>query len=358
MLSTIACFLVVQLTCLGVPSQSEALSVPPSGFGTVQNTDERVDPHALFLLQQMDATYKSLQSFSTGFEEGTMRRSGHLSVSSNAQIAFRNPDYLAIATEAVIDRSSGPNKVFTDGKNAYLMLASKPHMYTELLIPSALETMGRLPFRPGGLWLYRLLEGLGIESGHSGWDLTSLSAKQGRFAGDVRVETITARWDSTRNASKDWEIYTFTIGSRDHLLYQASLQTSSDTSIHVARYLHPQSGTLLPDSIFALPSNAARLPLLRVIDVNEPTITLDKGNLDGVAVGDVLDVYTDTVEKQHVWTAQLVVTKTQEHTCEADLRNSIARLNNIGIIVKHKADPKGVKRKQGNNSWLWTPWKQ
>ncbi|MCW3095444.1 MAG: hypothetical protein JWL77_1062 [Chthonomonadaceae bacterium] len=362
MSSNISRYVVLLLICMVSVSQSEVQGVPPSGKGILQNPINNVDPHAVALIQQLDSTYKSMQSYAADYEEGSISKEGNIAISCHTQFAYRRPDHLALATGSTAEHLIGPSKVFTDGKHVYLMIGSKPRTYSELRDHSSSESpfsiMERLPYIQGVLWLHSLLEGNGLEGGHPGWELRSLSAIQSTFEGGVPVDVITARWLSAKEASQEWEIRTYTIGSRDHLLYQASIQTSSDTSIHIARYLHSQPDAILPDNLFTRPPDATRLPHLCVVTVDDLTITLDKGSIDGVSAGDFLMVYP--TEKLGTCNASLLVTKTQAHTCKAKvLSNTLGVFpGEVCIIGNHQVNPKGKKRKSANNTWLWPPERQ
>jgi len=353
MRTTYSYFLVLLAGLIGL-TQANAQDVPP-GFRVVQSAAEGIDPHAVVLLQQLDATYRAMHSFSVEIEE-KMGASPSPVASDHCQLAFRRPYKLAVAAQ-MAGRSQGPDKVITDGKRAFLMLARTPHASTEITpmhdLKSPFEVLGRIQHVRGLDWIERLLTGEGISTNYLGWDLQTLTSKRGKLADGTQVDVLTARWASPRKGSKDWSVDTYAIGLQDHLLHQIKCQTPEWGDLHVnLQYSHPDAN--LPDSVFELPSDTVGIPLLHVVSSVEDEITFDKGSQDGVALNDILVAYVD--RKFQIDHAQLKITDVDKATCKAE----ILTLHGGGIspgsgamIIEHKRAPSSLKDSSKTNSWLW-----
>ncbi len=132
MRSSISYYVVILLYCLVGLHQADRQSLLPHGESETQKPLNKVDPGAMALLQQLDATYKSMQSFSVELAEEAVSTDGRILVSRRAQLAFRRLDRLTFITGSTAERFFEPSKVISDGHHAFLMLARTPYAYSEL----------------------------------------------------------------------------------------------------------------------------------------------------------------------------------------------------------------------------------
>ncbi|MCW3053830.1 MAG: hypothetical protein JWN14_3000 [Chthonomonadales bacterium] len=353
-------YIMVLLTCLvGLP-QANAQGIPSSGEGAVQKAVESVDPHALALLQQSDAIYKAMQSFLTEFEDGMLDKRGRASFSIHGQFAFRRPDHLAFAIGSTDARIAEPKRMIADGEHAYTLLSRSPFPYIPMPMydPARTEWLVRRAWSGTAGHLYGLLVDKGMKPDHPGLELKSLTSKREKFVDGTPVETVKGRWVSTERDSKYWEIDTYTIGQRDHLLYQTSIQYHNSSGF-VTRYFHPQTNLTLPDGLFTVPPDAVLLPSAYVTAVESDDVKLDKGSLDGLEVNDVLVVFRVSTFSRQFKTAvgRIAIVKIEAHTCEAKILEMSGGIipTDVCEVVDHYGSLTRTKTKPNNNAWLWTP---
>jgi hypothetical protein len=328
------CLLAVVIICTLNQSIADSQPMMQRSGGRANNAKYQIDPNALELLDQLAVKYRTLESFSCEVVDDFVDKDGRIEPFRRDRVEFRRPFNIRISPTV----HSAWSIALSNRDHAYITFSGSPGLYTELPHQAAMVSLfditTGLPPQLGLVWIGSLLAGYGENPIDLRAEATSISSKPEGYIGYQPLELVTMR--RIAPTPRDWNEYTFTIGSHDHLLYQQTARSTADGAVRTMRYNSPKANPALPDIVFEPPVGTILLPSSRITSVSEETVKLDKGSLDGLLVGDDIWVYGD--DRLVFCNASLEITETKARSSTALVTSSTGlHPGELCIVIKRRS---------------------